>query len=154
MSTSPVWIQRQRCVRKTAGLLVWLNILGRKWRPGIVWLCELVDNVIRRLRVLGILYVPQSSSHRGRLCHSFSLSASGGRSMSARSVDAAGRHSLLIQPARVWTAITDVPSHSHQPWKSAVFFLRCPWVGLLEAGPLRQEQLPLLFTVLHPHLGP
>lgn len=152
VSTSPVWIQRQRCVRKTAGLLVWLNILGRKWRPGIIWLCELVDSEVRRLRVLGILYVPQSGSYRGRLCHSFSLSASGVHSMSACSVDAAGRHSLVIQPARLWTAITDVPSRDHQPWKSVVFFLRCPWVGLLEARPLEQ-QFPLLFAVLHPHLG-
>ena len=74
----------------------------------MIWLCELVDNVVRRLRVLGMWYVPHSSSHWGRLSYLLSLGTSGGHSVSARCVDTAGQHSLVIQPARLWTSVSSL----------------------------------------------
>lgn len=150
----PVWIQRQRGVRKTAGLLVWLNILGRKWRPRIIWLCEFVDSAGRRLRALGIWCVPHSGSHWGRLPYLLSLSAAGGQSGSARCVDAAGQHSLVTQPPVYGhRSLAFCDSSSYQPQSPALeiggVFARMSLGWPSRGGPLRREELPLFFTALH-----
>lgn len=150
----PVWIQRQRGVRKTAGLLVWLNILGRKWRPRIIRLCEFVDSAGRRLRALGIWCVPHSGSHGGRPPYLLSLSAAGGHSGSARCVDAAGQHSLVTQPARLWTSVSRPLRFQRLPAAVASLgnrsvFARMSLGWPSRGGALRREELPLLFTVLH-----